>query len=123
MTDTLLLDGDCGLCHRLALFLRPRLKRPEVLRLIARDSPRGEVALADFRPALRSLDSVLLLRQGRGHAESGAALRTLLYLRLPWPMIGVLGLLIPAPLRDVVYRIVARNRRRFFPPPESCELP
>ena len=40
--DTLLMDGDCGLCTHTAVFINPRLKRPNSVRFIAIESEEGQ---------------------------------------------------------------------------------
>ncbi|MNC52636.1 hypothetical protein D3C75_1019930 [compost metagenome] len=68
------------------------------------------------------LDTVVLLEHGRCYTESSAVLRIARRLRFPWP--AAYGLiLIPRPLRNAVYRVVARNRYRWFGKDEQCLLP
>ncbi|HEY8357077.1 MAG TPA: DCC1-like thiol-disulfide oxidoreductase family protein, partial [Ramlibacter sp.] len=49
-------------------------------------------------------------------------LRVLHALGWPWRMAWV-GWIVPAPLRDAAYRLVARNRYAIFGRSESCLLP
>ncbi len=121
--DLLFLDGDCGLCHRLAQFLTPRLRSPESLLLVPQSSEEARVLLAELPAAYVGLDSVFLRRDGRFYARSGAALRALLYLGWPWRLLARTLLLMPRPLRDAVYDQVARHRHRIFGRRDSCELP
>jgi hypothetical protein len=54
--------------------------------------------------------------------RSDAAL--LLARRLPWPWpLWSIGWLLPRPLRDALYRFVARHRYRWFGRRESCMVP
>jgi len=53
---------------------------------------------------------------------STAALRLASYLGFPWSLVSVL-LLVPRPLRDTVYRFVARHRYDWFGKSETCRLP
>jgi predicted DCC family thiol-disulfide oxidoreductase YuxK len=56
------------------------------------------------------------------HLRSGAALRIARQLAFPWPLFAVF-LLVPAPVRDLVYRFVARHRFRWFGRRELCWVP
>ena len=55
-------------------------------------------------------DSIVVRDGGACYVHSAAALRLVRRMRLPWRWLGVLAL-VPAPLRDAVYRWVARHRR------------
>ena len=66
--------------------------------------------------------SFLYLEQGRAYIDSAAVLRVLGQLGGAWPLVRLLGL-VPAFLRDPAYRLVARNRYRWFGRKEHCELP
>lgn len=120
--DVLLLDGLCGLCTRMALFIKPRLAIAGSLRFVGQESPEGVELLASLPPDARDTDTVVLFRGGQRYIRSAAIVRTALYLRWRWKWLVPFGLLVPWPLRDVVYRIVARNRRKWFRPPDRCML-
>ena len=79
--DVLLMDGDCGLCTRSAVFLHPRLRDPESMRFIAIESDEGRSIISDFPQKLRDADSVYLVRNGQPYMRSSAAIRCLLYLK------------------------------------------
>jgi predicted DCC family thiol-disulfide oxidoreductase YuxK len=49
-------------------------------------------------------------------------LRLLKRLGLPWSLTWVF-ILVPRPLRDAVYRWIARNRYRWFGARKSCMVP
>jgi len=79
--DVLLLDGDCGLCHRLATFVDRRLRSDVDLAYRPILSADGEALIASFPEPLQALDTVYLVRNGVVHTRSAAAIRTLLYMR------------------------------------------
>ena len=122
--DLLLLDGGCGLCHGLARWMTPRIASGRSLRFVDQSSSEGQAALASLPAPLRGMDTVVLVRGGKVHARSAAAIRCLLHLRWWWRMWFPLLWLVPKPLRDLVYRGVAANRHRLFRAPEDgCLLP
>lgn len=116
----LLFDGDCGLCARSVQFVYRR--DPEGLfRFAPLGSPVGRELVE--RSGVRAAgDTLVLLDRGRILVRS-EAVRAIL-LRLPgWHWAGWLLGLVPRPLRDLGYRLVARVRRWVVPPPRACPLP
>lgn len=67
-------------------------------------------------------ETVLFLQNDRLYARSDAALRILGELDAPWSALRVL-LLVPRPIRDWVYDLVARKRYRWFGRSETCMVP
>ena len=65
--DVLLLDGDCGLCHRLATFVDRRLRSDVDLAYRPILSADGEALIATFPEQLQALDTVYLVRNGVVH--------------------------------------------------------
>ena len=120
--DVLILDGDCGLCHRLAEFIDKRIMDEELLAFRAGNSEDAELLFSKMPESLRNLDTVYLIRGGRVYIRSAAAIRCLLYMRLYWRSLFPVLWIIPLPIRDLVYRIVARNRHLFFERPEYCSF-
>jgi predicted DCC family thiol-disulfide oxidoreductase YuxK len=121
-----LYDGVCGLCNRLVQFL---LKRD------AHDRFRFASLQSDFTAQVlrrhgldpADLDTVYVIRdfgQSRERllARSDAVLFMLNRLGGIW-RVTALGRALPRALRDLVYKLVARNRYRVFGKHESCMLP
>ena len=78
--------------------------------------------LPDLSPEKKGIDSVVLVKGGRAYFRSAAALRIASRLRFPWPLLSVF-FVVPPPLRDWVYDLVARNRKRWFGERDTCYLP
>ncbi|DAC45819.1 MAG TPA: DUF393 domain-containing protein [Candidatus Poseidoniales archaeon] len=121
--DVLLMDGDCGLCTRSAVFLHPRLRDPQSMRFIAIESDEGRSIISDFPQKLRDADTVYLVRNGQPYMRSSAAIRCLLYLKWHYRILYPFAWIVPLPLRNLVYRIVAKYRLKFFSQPEVCIFP
>jgi len=121
--DVLLMDGDCGLCTRSAVFLHPRLRDPQSMRFIAIESDEGRSIISDFPRKLRDADTVYLVRNGQPYMRSSAAIRCLLYLKWHYRILYPFAWIVPLPLRNLVYRIVAKYRLKFFSQPEVCIFP
>lgn len=111
-------DGDCGLCQRSVRWLIRRDPRG-----VLRYAPlQGETARRNLPPLPEDAGEWALHYQDeRGlHRGSGAVLRAIRRLGGKWTTLATLGLLVPRPLRDAVYGIIARARHRY---PVACELP
>lgn len=122
----LLYDGDCGFCDRTVRFTLARDRRGRV-----RFAPLAGQFAAEVRarhPGLAGVDSLVLVEPASGDAaeriwvRSDGALRLAGYLGGPWRLASVLRA-VPASLRDGVYDLVARNRHRWFAPPDACARP
>ena len=118
--DVLFLDGDCGLCHRLANFIDKRLARGQQLAYRPILSEDAQRIIATFPINMRSADSVYLIRNGKPYMRSAAGIRALLYMKWRWKMWYPVVWLVPLPLRNLVYRFIAKYRHRIFKPPTEC---
>jgi len=65
-------------------------------------------------------DTVYLWRNGHSYIRSAAAIRCLLYLRWYWKIWFFISWLIPLPIRDMIYRFVAKYRHWIFKKPKTC---
>lgn len=116
----LLFDGDCGLCARSVQFVYRR-DPAGVFRFTPLGSPVG-VELVE-RVGIGGAGDTLVLLVDREVLIRSDAVRAIL-LRLPgWRWAGLLLGLIPRPVRDLGYRLVARLRKYLIPPPRACPLP
>lgn len=98
MGATVVYDGYCTLCIRSVRFLQ-RWQKPGALQFVANPA-------ADQQ-------TVTVIEGDREYTLSDASLQVLKHLRQPWPVLRV-ALIVPKPVRDSVYRWVARNRYRWF---------
>ena len=120
--DTIVLfDGVCNLCSASVNFAIDRDPRGRI-KYAALQSPIGQELLAEHGLSTSDIDTVVFISRGRACTRSSAALRLLGKLRMPWPLLYPL-LIIPAPLRDLVYRFIAHHRYRWFGRQEQCRVP
>ncbi len=118
-TPVLLYDGDCGLCASSVQFVLRREPpgRRERLRFAPLQGQFGAQVHAAY-PELwydpAGPSATVLVR-------STAALAVARHLGGIWGVLGVIGGLVPRPLRDAVYDLIARNRLRLVAP--ACLLP
>mgnify|MGYP001475266178 CR=1 FL=1 len=118
--DFLLLDGDCGLCHRLATFIDKRLANGVNIGYRPILSEDAQQIIAKLPKKQQDADSVYLIRNGKSYIRSAAGIRCLLYMRWYYKMWFPLLWLIPFPLRDLGYKIIATYRHKFFKRPTEC---
>ncbi len=116
----LLYDGVCGLCNRTVQWILRR-DRDGAMRFAALDSAVGREALR-LLPTLSGVDSVILLHRDGAWVKSTAVLELARYVGGTWKL-ALLGYLLPRPVRDWMYDVVARYRYRVFGRFESCPLP
>jgi predicted DCC family thiol-disulfide oxidoreductase YuxK len=121
-----LYDGVCGLCNRLVQFL---LKRDthDRFRFASLQSDFTAQVLRRHGLDPADLDTVYVIRdfgqtRERLLTRSDAVLFMLNRLGGIW-RVTALGRVLPRALRDLVYKLVARNRYRVFGKHESCMLP
>ena len=138
-TSLVLFDGVCNLCNSSVLFIIDR--DPDArFRFAALQSEAAADALASVGAEVpdhaadsgavsgtvsgtaSGVDSIVLIQGGRVYQRSDAALRIAQGLRRPWPLLGTL-LVVPRPVRDWVYDVIARNRYRWFGRRDACRIP
>jgi predicted DCC family thiol-disulfide oxidoreductase YuxK len=118
--DVILYDGVCVLCSRWIRFVATRdVKRR--FRFTAIQSPYGTRLAQAFGIDPQDPDSNAVIHGGVARFKSDAAL-TVLSLLPRWRWVRLLRL-VPKPLRDAAYDLVARNRYRIFGRYEECFVP
>ena len=118
--DYLLLDGDCGLCHRLANFIDKRLSKNKRIYYRPISSTEAQEMIASMPERQRRADSVYLIKDGKSYIKSAAGIRCLLYMRWYYSMWFPIVWLIPLPIRDIGYMMIAKYRHKFFKKPSQC---
>ncbi len=113
-------DGVCGLCNWSVDFILSRDRR----RTIRLAPLQGETAARWIPDPESQLSTVVWLdRDGRTFVRSAAAVRVLWQLGGVWSLLAALLWIVPLPLRDFGYRIIATNRYRLFGKKATCRLP
>ncbi|MEO5960727.1 MAG: DCC1-like thiol-disulfide oxidoreductase family protein [Opitutaceae bacterium] len=122
MTDSrlpvLLFDGDCGLCNAVVRFLIRRDRRAR-LRFAPLQSGVAQAYLQTQGLPTRDFDSIVFVpdwgnpRRGAYLLRTDGALAALRELGGIWRVVASLRV-VPAPLRDPFYRLIARTRYALF---------
>ena len=112
-------DGICVICNG---WVRLLLKRDHGrYRFASMQSPAGRALLLAHGLDADDPSSFLLVEQGRAFTDSDAIVRVLAGLGGAWKIAALL-VLVPRFVRDPLYRLIARNRYRWFGT-TSCTVP
>jgi len=117
----ILFDGVCNLCNGFVQFVIAR-DPSGAFQFAALQSPAAARLLTStgMPPPLR--ESVVLIEGSRVFTRSMAALRIARRLRFPWPA-AYAFVIVPRPIRDALYDVVARRRYRWFGRRDACMVP
>lgn len=133
MGAVVLFDGVCNFCDASVNFVIER-DREGYFKFAALQSEAGRslaashgVSLANERTEamsadLSSVDSVILVEDGKVYTHSTAALRIAKRLSGGWSLLYGL-IVVPKPVRDYFYRLFAKHRYRLFGKKDECMLP
>jgi len=116
-----LFDGTCAFCEGAVRFIARR-DPAGYFRFGASQSPQAALLLASHGLTRETARSLILIEEGRCYVRSTASLRIARRLTGPWHLLGGF-LLVPAPIRDAVYAIVAAVRHRLAGASNACEVP
>lgn len=113
-------DGVCGLCNASVDFLLRHDRRGQLLVSPLQGQTAQRLLPAEDR---RDLGSLVLWDGDRTWRRSAAIVRILWRMGGAWSVAGSLLWMVPLPLRDAMYRLVAASRYRLFGKKETCRLP
>ncbi len=117
----LVFDGVCLLCSAWVAFVL-RHDRSGRIRFAAMQSSAGQSLLQAHGLDADDPLSFLFVSEGKGHTQSDAILRLVGSFGGAWRLVAMLRVL-PAVLCDALYRLIARNRYRWFGRRDHCLMP
>ncbi len=120
-TAIVLFDGTCAFCEGAVRFIATR-DRAAYFRFGASQSPQAAALLAPYGLTRETTRSIILIEGGQVYLRSTASLRIAARLTWPWSLARVL-LVVPVPVRDAGYRVVAAVRHRLAGRSNACEVP
>jgi len=116
----ILFDDECGLCSSWVHFIKKQ-DRYHKFQYLALQSEQGQTMLESYGLPANSLSTVVYIKNDRHYLRSTAALSILKDLGGWWKGFYIF-MMVPAPIRNFVYNVVAKNRHRFFGKQNSCKL-
>lgn len=120
MRRIILFDGVCNFCNSSVQFI---IKRDTIGRykFTSLQSPIGQELLKENKIP-DELDSFIYLEGNTVYYKSTAALKVCKGLKGPWKfMYGLI--VVPRPIRDLVYRVIVKNRYKWFGKRDTCMIP
>jgi predicted DCC family thiol-disulfide oxidoreductase YuxK len=116
-----LFDGVCNLCNSSVQFVVKRDKRAQ-LHYANLQSKLGQQLLNQHKIDTQKVDSIVFISNGKAYVESTAALKIAAFLEFPYNLLQAF-IIVPAFIRNIVYRWIARNRYRWYGKEEVCMMP
>ena len=116
----ILFDGTCAFCERSVRFIATR--DSGYFKFGASQNPGGQALLAKYGTSREATRSLILIEGDEISMRSTAVLKIARRMTAPWRWAAAL-LLIPRPIRDPVYRVVAAIRHRLAGRSNACEIP
>jgi predicted DCC family thiol-disulfide oxidoreductase YuxK len=115
MNPVVFFDGECNLCNTTVQFiLRHEATRDITFCPLQSDYADNTIDVDD--------DTVVLQEDAHVYTKSAAALRIAVHLTWPWRLLTIFRI-IPTPIRDGIYDVIARNRYNWFGKRETCMVP
>lgn len=121
MRDSIILfDDECILCNKFARWIIKNDKQRR-FRFLALQSSSANTLLDKYGFNKNNFDSVILIDEDKLYTESDAALRIVKYLDGAKKYLYILRIL-PKSFRDFFYKIIARNRYKWFGKTDVCSV-
>jgi predicted DCC family thiol-disulfide oxidoreductase YuxK len=114
-----LFDGVCNFCNSSIQFII-RHDPKGIFKYAALQSDYAKKLVGDrISP---EPESVILYEDGKVYDRTTAALKIARHLNGLWPLLYIF-IVIPAFLRDPIYKLIAKNRYKWFGKQEACMVP
>lgn len=117
----ILFDGVCNLCNATVNFII-RNDPKQLFKFAPLQSAFGQEILKNSGLSILKLETVILIENKELFIKSTAALKIAKDLKGFWKVFYVL-MIIPKPVRDFFYDLVAKNRYTLFGRKKSCMIP
>ena len=114
----LMFDGVCNLCDGFVNFVADG----DSERRVRFGAQQKHMELLERVGAPTDLSTLVLIQGDKHYIYSDAALRTLALMDWPWRGLSTFAL-VPKPIRDSVYKFVAKHRYAMFGSADSCRVP
>ncbi len=119
--SVILFDGVCNFCNSSVNFIIKEDKKQQ-FRFAALQSIAGQQLLEQYHLPIDSMQSIVLIENGKAYLKSTAILRICKRLKNLWPVCYVF-IVIPAKLRDLLYELISNNRYKWFGKNDECMVP
>ncbi len=117
----ILFDGVCNFCNFWVNFIIDRDFK-DSFRFAALQSENGQELLEKIDLDKNLFDTFILVDEDKVFTKSTAAFKISKELGGIWKYLYLL-IIIPKPIRDLIYSIIADNRYKFFGKRDACRIP
>lgn len=117
----ILFDGVCNMCVRSVQFIINRDKQ-DVFRFASIQSEIGQDLIKRHSIDIEKNDSMIVIKDEYVRYRSSAILYVLFYLKTMWKLF-LIFYIIPTPIRDIFYKIIAKKRYFLFGKKNKCMIP
>lgn len=117
----IIFDGVCNFCNGAVNFIIERDPSGKFI-FTPVQSALAQEMLRSFGIASLGIDTFLLVKDGQTYVRTNAALEIARDLTGYWYLF-IIFKIVPRPIRDWFYRILAQNRYRLFGKTNSCMVP
>jgi len=114
----ILFDGVCNMCVGSVNFIIKRDSK-DIFRFA---SLQGDVGKKMIKTYSLSMNSIVLIKDGEVKTQSSAVLSVLSHLNTFWKFL-IVFYIVPYPIRDILYNIVAKTRYFLFGKRDKCMVP
>lgn len=117
----ILFDGVCNLCNCAVVFIINR-DRSARYKFASLQSETAKKIISEFSISPDTIDSIILVENGKYYIKSTAAIKIGMKLGALWPLVYIF-MWIPRAIGDYLYDVIARNRYRWFGKKQQCMIP
>ncbi len=121
MAAVILFDGICNFCNSSVNFVIEH-DNAGYFKFAPLQSETGKASILKLGAGETETDSVILIEDDRAYTHSTAALRIVRKLDGIWPWLYIF-IIVPGPIRDLLYKWFAKNRYRLFGKMDACMIP
>lgn len=115
-----LFDGECNFCNGSVQFI---IKRDKLgyFKFASLQSSAGQTLLKNYSIST-DVDSIIFIENNRTFIESAAVLQICKHLDGAWKLCTIVKV-VPLPIRNRVYKLIAKNRYKWFGKRQECMIP
>ena len=117
----LLFDGVCNLCNNTIQFVIKHDPKGK-FKFCSLQSTTGQEILKKFQLPTTDFESFVLVNGDKYYRKSSAALKMFTTLGGGWKLLAVF-FIVPKPIRDYFYSLIANRRYKIFGRTDQCWLP
>lgn len=118
--NIVIFDGECAFCNASVLFIRKHNKKDN-LWYCSSQSAAGQRIIQEKDIKVSPEESLIYIKNGKPYFFSSAALEISKELDHFWAMLSIF-LIVPPPIRDRVYKFIAKYRRSILKSKPSCSI-